>query len=425
MSFIFPFKSYYTFIGKDTRAIFIPSQYISGKAGTTIETTPLWIPPLNTDIIFSPYIPRAKPSSQIITEIPTTFSWAVNAPSRPRLIPNQQDLSPIVDQGLCGSCWCISVITTMTDLFRIQYPQTEANLELSWTYPLACFPTCQSNFDLNCSFQCGGGNPASLCSWLEYNGTCDELDVPNSWCQNNMVCSRFDTIPDMTNLSSYLNQQIPICTSLPAITKRFFLRNPQHWMCTQDMYQDDPLYLEQQSNAIQQHILKKGPVVAGFHVFQEFLGGHFFSSTNPEGVYLEKNLGSYAGSHAVSIVGWGKAKVDDRFIPYWHVKNSWGTQWGDAGFFKIAMYPYNLVSQLDVSVPVPVGDDQVSYSGGIMTFDIAPPPPPPSLSNISSFHPSPSKTSFAPFPILQFIIFILFVILFATFITSRFISSRK
>jgi C1A family cysteine protease len=40
--------------------------------------------------------------------------------------------------------------------------------------------------------------------------------------------------------------------------------------------------------------------------------------------------GNYAGGHCVSIVGYDDAGA------YWIAKNSWGSGWGDQGFFKIA-----------------------------------------------------------------------------------------
>merc|ERR1712013_321660 len=42
--------------------------------------------------------------------------------------------------------------------------------------------------------------------------------------------------------------------------------------------------------------------------------------------------GVVAGYHAVRIIGWGQ-DGGDRF---WLVANSWGEQWGEGGFFKIA-----------------------------------------------------------------------------------------
>ena len=37
------------------------------------------------------------------------------------------------------------------------------------------------------------------------------------------------------------------------------------------------------------------------------------------------------GGHAIRILGWGV----ENDTPYWLVGNSWNTDWGDKGFFKI------------------------------------------------------------------------------------------
>jgi len=49
------------------------------------------------------------------------------------------------------------------------------------------------------------------------------------------------------------------------------------------------------------------------------------------GVYVH-TTGSVLGGHAVKIVGWGNESGTN----YWIVANSWGTGWGENGYFRIA-----------------------------------------------------------------------------------------
>lgn len=54
-----------------------------------------------------------------------------------------------------------------------------------------------------------------------------------------------------------------------------------------------------------------------------------------EGIYTSTTCKNGASdvNHAVLAVGYGTD--NDTGMDYWIVKNSWGTEWGDKGFFKI------------------------------------------------------------------------------------------
>lgn len=42
-------------------------------------------------------------------------------------------------------------------------------------------------------------------------------------------------------------------------------------------------------------------------------------------------------NHAVTIVGYGNVSDSKDCVGYWLVKNSWGPNWGDKGFFKLCI----------------------------------------------------------------------------------------
>jgi len=54
-----------------------------------------------------------------------------------------------------------------------------------------------------------------------------------------------------------------------------------------------------------------------------------------EGVF-EKNVKPWEyTNHAVVCVGWGEEEIDGDLIKFWILKNSWGENWGENGYFKI------------------------------------------------------------------------------------------
>merc|ERR1719160_344522 len=74
---------------------------------------------------------------------------------------------------------------------------------------------------------------------------------------------------------------------------------------------------------IQSEIAQYGSVSAVFTVYDDL-------PAYESGVY-QHTSGGYLGGHAVAIIGWG---TEDG-TPYWLIKNSWNTDWGDKGLFKI------------------------------------------------------------------------------------------
>ena len=71
-----------------------------------------------------------------------------------------------------------------------------------------------------------------------------------------------------------------------------------------------------------------GPVSVAFQVVDDFM-------SYTSGVYTSTTCGNTETdvNHAVLAVGYGTDL--ETGMDYWLIKNSWGTDWGDQGFFKI------------------------------------------------------------------------------------------
>ena len=55
----------------------------------------------------------------------------------------------------------------------------------------------------------------------------------------------------------------------------------------------------------------------------------------PQYLGCSGNSKNFTGYHALSAVGWGHDEESD--IDYAIMRNSWGTDWGDDGYFKLAL----------------------------------------------------------------------------------------
>jgi len=75
---------------------------------------------------------------------------------------------------------------------------------------------------------------------------------------------------------------------------------------------------------IKSNIYKMGPMETAFQVYEDFL--------QYKGGIYQYTSGNFAGGHAVKIVGWGV----ENGINYWTLANSWGSAWGESGYFRVA-----------------------------------------------------------------------------------------
>jgi len=79
---------------------------------------------------------------------------------------------------------------------------------------------------------------------------------------------------------------------------------------------------EELEHAIMSEIYRRGPVTCGIYTSEVFDFNYF------GGVWTQDNDDF---DHDIEVVGWGTEDGED----YWHIRNSWGTYWGEQGFLRI------------------------------------------------------------------------------------------
>ncbi len=81
--------------------------------------------------------------------------------------------------------------------------------------------------------------------------------------------------------------------------------------------------------------LQTGPIAASLIIYEDFM---YYES----GIY-QNTTWIPQGMHAVTLIGYDETKGDG----YWIAKNSWGAAWGEAGYFKIK-YGVALIGSMSI-----------------------------------------------------------------------------
>ncbi|MGA2518378.1 MAG: C1 family peptidase [Thermodesulfobacteriota bacterium] len=202
-------------------------------------------------------------------------------------------VTKVKDQGQCGSCWAFGSTAVLESDTLISLNQPGLSLDLSEQIMLSCTNPGTDNCE-------NGGYPSDAANFLVHSGTnlesCYPYTTTDGYCAN--ACSEYFSHP----------------------SSNYYIDS---WSVSSPTYNVSGNYAAAIQNM--KNLLYQGPVVGTMDVYDDFF---YYQS----GIYsCDPNWGGgYQGSHAIEIVGW-----DDNQQAF-HVKNSWGTGWGENGYFWIS-----------------------------------------------------------------------------------------
>ena len=222
-------------------------------------------------------------------------------------------LSAVRNQGSCGGCYAFASTSALADCFNLR-SLGELHLNLSAARIIMCDLLGQyTNLVLPSS--------SSTVKQIYNIYGCQGNTLMESWLflynfgTNTETCFPDDTLgkKDCSTVSSL---QFDECLDgSPAVFYK-----AQHVYAVAGIPADGGSEQE-----IRKIIYKFGPVSAAMTIYEDF---YTFDTRQ---IYIRNPSAKRISGHSVVLDGWG----EENGTPFWWVRNSWGTDWGINGYFKI------------------------------------------------------------------------------------------
>nr|BAA04103.1 Sarcophaga pro-cathepsin B [Sarcophaga peregrina] len=222
--------------------------------------------------------------------------------------PNCPTIGEIRDQGSCGSCWAFGAVEAMSDRLCIHSNAT-IHFHFSADDLVSCCHTC--------GFGCNGGFPGAAWAYWTRKGI-----VSGGPYGSSQGCRPYEIAP----CEHHVNGTRPPCDGEHGKTPscRHECQKSYDVDYKTDKHFGSKSYsVKRNVKDIQKEIMQNGPVEGAFTVYEDLI-------LYKDGVYQHVH-GRELGGHAIRILGWG---VENK-TPYWLIANSWNTDWGNNGFFKM------------------------------------------------------------------------------------------
>jgi C1A family cysteine protease len=251
---------------------------IHAKGGHWIaeETSISKLPPEQRKNRLGSLIPSAqKQTSAVSGTTAAPYTGTVPASLDWRNYNGYNYVTPVRDQGNCGSCWAFAATAALEANVLITKGSAT---DLSEQVLVSCggAGSCSGGYiDRASNFILNIGLPAE--SYYTYTAT-------NGSCSN--------AVAGWQNAANQISNWYWVATTSPTVA------------------------------VIKDWLNNYGPLVTTMDVYSDF---YYYSG----GIYSYTS-GSYQGGHAIVIVGY------DDTNQYFIVKNSWGSGWGESGYFRIA-----------------------------------------------------------------------------------------